>query len=207
MIKDRTRTSARPRLSLARRQGVLTPAFLLSSLLGIVWLVAHNALKLLFFHESSVGWPLALVWAAAYVIVFGGNCRWMVAPIVALGVISCYWLAVMHVGIEVPDDLFLWPLLSAYPRLLSNIVYGALLTGGIVVGLVNIWTAVPVLRRTSGVSPRRFGLVMGAILLVAGAVAIEVDRSPAGHAPERWARIVAFAVIPALIMSVPRRAT
>jgi len=78
---------------------------------------------------------------------------------------------------------------------------------GIAIGLVNIWTAVPVPRRALGLPLWWCGLVVGDLLFLLGAVTIALDSGPAASTPDWWARIIAFAAVPPLIMAIPRRAT
>ncbi len=176
----------------------LPRSFVVTSVWGLVWGVAHVALKEVWLHQATVGLPLTLLWAAALYAAVRRRDRGSALSAAVLGVVACYWLAALHIGIEVPGNLFsLWPLLPSYPRLKLDILYGALLTMGLLLGLVNLWTIRGLTRRL-GASPRVFALSLSAVLLAAGAVALRVDTS--GSSPERWTRNILVAVGPLVVL-------
>jgi len=172
--------------------------FLVTSLLGLLWGMAHVALKAATLHQSSVGLPLTIAWAIALATAWRGDQRARLAPLAALlGIVSCYWLAMMHVGIEIPGTFSYWPQVAGTPRLLWDMAYAVLLCAGIAVGLVNIWTIRALLHR-----PVAFGAIVTIALLAAGAVAVAVDPTVAGHRRERVLQVTLFALIPAAVMLV-----
>lgn len=138
----------------------LPRSYLLSSWLGVAWGVAHVALKAPTLHEGSIGLPLTLAWVVALVAARRGR-RTPRAPrtlqtlpvAAALGIVGCYWLAAMHVGIEVPGTFYYWDQVAGAPRLLWNMAYAALMCVGIVLGLANVWTVRAALRRAHRAGP------------------------------------------------------
>lgn len=176
----------------------LPRSFVVTSQLGLLWGVAHVLLKEVWAHQATVGAPLTFLWAAALYAAVRRRDRVSALAAAVVGVVACYWLAALHVGIEVPGNLiFLWSLLPAYPRLKLDILYGALLSLGIVLGAVNLWT-VRALMRQVDVAPRGFALFVGAALLAAGVVAIRVDTS--GSAREFWMRDILVALVPVVVL-------
>jgi len=175
--------------------------FLVTSLLGLVWGVAHVALKAPTLHQSSVGLPLSVAWVITLAAAWRSRDRPWLAPLAALlGIVSCYWLAIMHVGVEIPGTFSYWPQVAGTPRLLWDMAYAVLLCIGIVLGLANIWTVRALLHR-----PVAFGAIVSIALLAAGAAAVAADSAAVGHRRERTPRVALFAVIPAAIMLAPGR--
>lgn len=190
----------------------LPRSYLLSSWLGVAWGVAHVALKAPTLHEGSIGLPLTLAWVVALVAARRGR-RTPRAPrtlqtlpvAAALGIVGCYWLAAMHVGIEVPGTFYYWDQVAGAPRLLWNMAYAALMCVGIVLGLANVWTVRAALRRAR-IAPVRFGAAVGLLLLAAGALSLALDaRAGTVDSPDRWLEVVAFALIPAALLALPIR--
>ncbi len=177
--------------------------FVRSSLLGLAWGVAHVLLKIPFAHESSVGLPMTLAWGVAFWAAWRGwKARWTTLLAVALGIVSCYWLAVMHVGAEIsPAFLALWPQISSRRVLVVSVAYTALLCAGIAIGFANTWTARLALRN-AGVSPRLTGIAVGVLLIPAGMFAFAIDHH---LTPHRQVVAVAAALVPAVLLSLPLR--
>jgi len=173
--------------------------FLVTSLLGLVWGVAHVALKAPTLHQSSVGLPLSVAWAITLAAAWRSRDRPWLAPLAALlGIVSCYWLAIMHVGVEIPGTFSYWPQVAGTPRLLWDMAYAVLLCIGIALGLANIWTVRALLHR-----PVAFSVIVTIILLTASAVAIVIDPAAVGHRHERAPRVTLFALIPAAVILAP----
>ena len=195
------------RFTTGPHHGDLLPRpFVVTSQWGIAWEVAHLLLKIPFAHESSVGLPLMVVWVAALVGAWLGV-RWLVAPAALMGIVSVFWIAALHIGVEVPSDLTqLWPLLHDSPRLSIVIVYAALMAAGIVLGLVNIWTVRAALH-AAGASRLAFALVVAALLLIGGLVtfAADVAKGSGSATSAILLRDVVVALVPGVLVAFPMR--
>ncbi len=185
--------------ALPREQGV-SRAYRGSTILGIAWLLAHNVLKIITFHLVSLGWPLAFAWAISYAIARRGER--MAAVTAALGIAACYWVAVVHVGVEIPRDMLLWTTAPLTVQTTLRVAYAALACLGIAIGLANVWAAAAVLRRATTLPTGWIALATGGALLIVGAASSALDPSVIPHrAPE----VVAFAVVPPLVMLLASR--
>jgi hypothetical protein len=74
----------------------LSRPFLLFSVLGIAWGLAHVGLEVLTGKPLlKLGLPFTLLWAAVLVQALRGH-RWAAVTAVLLGDLGCYWVAIMH---------------------------------------------------------------------------------------------------------------
>jgi len=185
------------------RERVVARAYHTSTVAGIAWLLAHNVLKVITFHLVSIGWPLAFAWTVSYAAAARGNRLWA-AGAAALGIAACYWVAVVHVGVEIPRDLLLWATAPLTVHTALRMAYAALACLGIAIGLVNVWAAAPILRRATTLPSGWIALATGGALLIVGVASSAIDPH-AAVAPYRNADIVVFAAVPPLVMALASR--
>lgn len=124
----------------ARQSGYLSRPFVVSSAFGIGWGFAHAGMELLAQrHKVSLGWLLTALWVALLVQALRGRPRALPAA-VAVGIVSCYWVAVMHFGSEVPLAMPVWAIHPARYRA-GLVAYSLLVYLGVLIGVVNLWVA------------------------------------------------------------------
>lgn len=180
--------------------------FLVSSLLGIAWGLAHGALEARLRHKLSFGVPLTLAWAVALAWAVRGHPR--ATPLaVALGIAAGYWVAITHIGAEIPLPLDWKPWLRAeltgvYQR--RDQVYDLVVCAGIVVGLANLWTVARVLEAW----PRRvygpFMLAVSGALLTAGLVSAWQNVGADADIRTPLAQAIIVAGLPLLVTGTAR---
>ncbi len=178
--------------------------FLVSSLLGIAWGLAHGALEAQLRHKLSFGVPLTLAWAVALAWAVRSHSR--AAPLaVALGIAAGYWVAITHLGAEIPLDWRPWlkaEITGVYQR--RDQVYDLVVCVGIVVGLANLWTIARVLEAW----PRRvrgpFMLTVSGALLVAELVSARQGVGAGADMSTPLAQAVIVAGLPVLVTRAAR---
>ena len=138
----------------------LPRSFLLFSLLGIAWGLAHVGLEVLTGKPLlKVGLPFTLLWAAVLVQALRGR-RWAAPAAVLLGALGCYWAAIMHFQRADWSGVLPWMHDPENAGPLWVIPYNVLVYAGLLVGLGILWTGMQVIRGL------RFALAVSGILML-----------------------------------------
>jgi hypothetical protein len=163
----------------------LSRPFLLFSVLGIAWGLAHVGLEVLTGKPLlKLGLPFTLLWAAVLVQALRGR-RWAALTAVLLGDLGCYWVAVMHFQGADWSGVLPWKHNPEHAGPLWVIPYNVLVYAGLLVGLGLLWTGMRVVR---GI---RFALVVSGVL-VASSVAFpprgvtKASRTAARRTTRAW---------------------
>jgi hypothetical protein len=151
----------------------LPRSFLLFSLLGIAWGIAHVGLEVLTGKPLlKVGLPFTLLWAMALALALRGR-RWATVAAVLLGALGCYWAAIMHFQGADWSGVLPWMHDPEHAGPLWVIPYNVLVYAGLLIGLGILWTS---MRVVHGI---RFALAVSGVL-VASNVALSLwDGGPA----------------------------
>ena len=145
----------------------LSRPFLLFSVLGIAWGLAHVGLEVLTGKPLlKVGLPFTLLWAAVLVQALRGR-RWAAVTAVLLGDLGCYWVAILHFQGADWSGVLPWMHDPENAGPLWVLPYNALVYAGLLIGLGIIWTGMRVVR---GI---RFALAVSGVL-VASSVALSL---------------------------------
>ena len=142
-------------------------SFLVFSLLGIAWGLAHVGLEILTGKPLlKVGLPFTLLWALTLVLALRGH-RWAPAAAVLLGALGCYWAAIMHFQRTDWSGVLPWMHDPENAGPLWVVPYNVLVYAGLLIGLGILWTGMRVVRSI------RFALVVSGVLM-ASSVALSL---------------------------------
>jgi hypothetical protein len=181
----------------------LPRAFVVSSVLGIAWGLAHVAMETLMGDPPfKIGLPLTLLWAAVLMLAIrrpvGADGGATLAAIV-LGAVGCYWMAIMH--LKATDWIGAVPWMhdpdGAGP--LWVVPYNLLVYAGMLIGVTVLWTSMRVVAVRVEVPDTWFAFALSSVLLVgsmAGGLRYGGSAFVSGH------RLIAAGVVPLLVMLV-----
>ncbi len=143
----------------------LPGSFLLFSLLGLAWGLAHVGLEVLTGKSLlKLGLPFTLLWATVLVVALRGQ-RWAAPVAVLMGALGCYWTAIMHFrGADWSGGLP-WMRDPENAGPLWVIPYNGLVYAGLVVGLGILWTGMQILRRIPAALAVSAALVLSSVAL------------------------------------------